>query len=532
MSGAVEGQVSRKVNIFELPALRLRYATLSAKKEMPMPIFTPGRRWQPAYSPFKQESLGSKLMEDLEYMIKGPLFGCRMCGNCMLQETAFICPMECPKGLRNGPCGGSTPEHCYVDKTRPCIWYKIFERSFMMGREERLLEVLPPLDWEKVGEETWKDVAAEVKKNGTGKVLKSIALNWGDNRWKTWELIFRNVRQPEWWQGDAEYHTPKYEAPVSNLEKQLKAGEFVVACEIAPPLSMSTKKLVENINLVKSYVTAINFTDNASATPRMTSWACSKFAIENGAEPVMQIAARDRTRASLQGEIIGATAMGVRNVLCVTGDSPVLAPRPRGRMDINDMDAIQMLWILRRMRDEGHYLDGREIKFPPKFFLGAAASPFASDPKFQALREQKKVNAGAQFFQTNLVYDVERMETWLNELTKRNILDKVFIMVGITPLKSAKMTHYMTQVPGVFVPESIIKRMEDAEAKGGPPAAQEEGVKIALEIVTKVKALYGHGIHGLHIMPVGWEDIVPRIVTEADLLPKGFVKPEAQKIPA
>jgi methylenetetrahydrofolate reductase (NADPH) len=237
----------------------------------------------------------------------------------------------------------------------------------------------------------------------------------------------------------------------------------------------------------------------------------------------MQIAARDRTRASLQGEILGASALGVRNVLCVTGDSPILAPRPRGRMDINDLDAIQMIWILRRMRDEGHYLDGREIKFPPKFFLGAAASPFASEPKFQALREHKKVDAGAQFFQTNLVYDPERMEIWLNELAKHNILDKVYIMIGITPLKSAKMTHYMTEVPGVYVPKAVIERMDAAEAKGG---AQEEGVKIALEIIEKIKGK--QGIHGLHIMPVGWEDVVPRIVTEAGLLPKKVEKDAVQ----
>jgi methylenetetrahydrofolate reductase (NADPH) len=226
----------------------------------------------------------------------------------------------------------------------------------------------------------------------------------------------------------------------------------------------------------------------------------------------------------MQGENHGATDLGVLNVLCVTGDSPELSPKPRGRIDINDMDAIQMIWILRRMRDEGHYLDGREIKFPPKFFLGAAAAPFASDPKFQAIREHKKVNAGAQFFQTNLVYDPDRMEVWLNELAKRNILDKVYIMIGITPLKSAKMAHYMTQVPGVFVPDVLLKRMDEAE-KGGPTAMQEEGVKIALEIIERIKKLKGQGIHGLHIMPVGWEDIVPRIVTEAGLLPSGFVAP-------
>ena len=484
-----------------------------------MSIFTPGRRWQPAYTPFKREPLGRRLLASTEIIIKGPLFGCRMCGNCLLQETAFICPMECPKGLRNGPCGGSTPESCYVDKTRPCIWYKIFDRSFRMGRQEKLMEVLPPLDWEKVGTETWADVVEQVNKMGTGKVVKGLTSS--ASRAQTWDGVFRPVRQPAWWQGDAEHHAPRSNEPVSELERRLRAGEFVVACEIAPPLSTSTNKLGSNIDLVKSYVSAINFTDNASATPRMSSWACSKVAIDRGTEPVMQIAARDRTRAGLQGEILGASALGVRNILCVTGDSAVLAPSPRGRMDINDLDAIQMLWILRRMRDEGRYLDGREIKFPPKIFLGAAASPFASDPKFQALREHKKVNAGAQFFQTNLVYDIERMEIWLNELAKRDILDKVYILVGITPLKSLKMARYMTEVPGVWVPDGILKRMETADTAGN---AQEEGVQIALELACKIKGYEKQGIHGLHIMPVGWEDIVPRIVTEAGLarsIPQG-----------
>lgn len=482
-----------------------------------MPIFTPGRRWQPAYSPFKKESPGERALGNFEYVIKGPLFGCRMCGNCLLQETAFICPMECPKGLRNGPCGGSTSERCYVDETRPCIWHKIYERSFKLGHEDRLLEVLPPLDWEKVGAGSWKDIFTTAKKIGAGRVMKGLVFNRGEERRKTLDLIFRTVRQPDWWKGDAEYHAPGYSESVSDLETRLKAGEFVVACEITPPLGASTKKLAENVNFVRPYVAAINFTDNASSTPRMTSWGCSKIAIENGAEPVLQIAARDRTQATLQGEILGAAALGVRNVLCVTGDSPVLGPHPRGRMDINDLDAIQMLWILRRMRDERHYLDGREIKFPPKFFLGAAASPFASEPKFQALREHKKVNAGAQFFQTNIVYDMERFEIWLNEIARRGILDKVYIMVGVTPLKSLKMTQHMVKLPGVHIPPALLRRMEDAEKNGN---AQEEGVQIALETIEKIKGYEKQGIHGLHIMPVGWEEIIPRIVTEAGLLPR------------
>jgi len=131
-----------------------------------MPGFTPGRRWQPPFYPFKKDNFKGRVLEAVERAVKGPLFGCRMCGNCLLQETAFICPMECPKGARNGPCGGSTEEHCYVDESRPCIWYKIYDRSFKMGRQEMLLEVLPPLDWDKVGTETWGDVTRQIKKVG------------------------------------------------------------------------------------------------------------------------------------------------------------------------------------------------------------------------------------------------------------------------------------------------------------------------------------------------------------------------------
>jgi methylenetetrahydrofolate reductase (NADPH) len=479
-----------------------------------MPLLTPGRRWQPPFMPFKRESAGNRLLVSLEIIVKGPIWGCRMCGNCLLQETSFICPMECPKGIRNGPCGGSIPDRCYVDETRPCIWYAIYERAFRLGRQEMLMEVLPPLDWEKTGGETWGDVFEQVKKIGVRKALGGLINRDSSTRSTTWDSIFRPVRQPEWWQGDAEYHPPKYSEPVSGLERRLKAGEFVITAEVQPPMTVSTNKLCNNVALVKPFVAAVNFTDCPSATPRMSSWACSAMAIQNGVEPVMQVAARDRTRIGLQAEIIGATALGIRNILCLSGDSMKLAPSPRGRMDIVDLDSVQMLWILRRMRDEGKYLDGREMKYPPKFFLGAAASPFASEPKFQAIREQKKVNAGAQFFQTNLVFDTDRLEVWLNELAKRNILDKVFILVGVTPLKTLKMANYMqNEVPGVVIPESVIRRMEAAE-KGGN--ASEEGIQIALELIGNIKVK--QGVNGIHIMAVGWEEIVPRIVRDSNLL--------------
>ncbi len=465
----------------------------------------------------------------MELWVKSPLFGCRMCGNCILQETAFICPMECPKGVRNGPCGGSTADHCYVDETRPCIWYQIYDRAFRMQRQEMLLEVMPPLDWDKVGGETWGDVIEQVRKVGPSKVFGGLLSRDTAVRAKTWDAVFRPVRQPDWWQGDSSYHPPAYVEPVSQLERRLKAGEFVVTAEVAPPVSAKLDRLRQNIASLKPYVAALNFTDSPSAVPRTASWACSAIALQLGAEPVMQVAARDRTRVGFQSEVMGAADLGIRNILCISGDSMNMAPAPRGRLDIVDMDAIQMLWILRRMRDEGRYLDGRPIKTTPQYFLGAAASPSASEPRFQALREHKKVNAGAQFLQTNLVYDIPRMESWLNELAKRGVIDKVYILIGVTPLKSLKMARYMHQdIPGVKIPAVLMKRMEAAEAAGN---AQEEGVQIALELIERIKCYRGEGVHGLHLMAVGWEEIVPRIVTEADLLPSDFAGTEPKVEP-
>jgi methylenetetrahydrofolate reductase (NADPH) len=482
-----------------------------------MPGLTPGPRWQPAYIPFKKQDFGDRALQVLEHAVKGPLFGCRMCGNCLLQETALICPMECPKGLRNGPCGGSTSAYCYVDETRPCVWYKIYERSFQYGRQELLLEVLPPLDWEKVGQDSWRDIFRNISKLGWRKTVGGLFSRSKHIRTSTLDGIFRPVRQPDWWQGDAEYHPPAYSEPASGLERRLVAGELVVTCELTSPLSSYTGNLIATMENVKPLVTALNFTDNASAMPRMSSSACCQVALQQGSEPVLQISARNRSRSNLQSEVIGVSALGIRNILCVTGDSARLSPSPRESMEINDLDAIQMLWILRRMRDEGKYLGGREIKCPPKYFLGAAASPFSSNPKFQALREQKKVNAGAQFFQTNLVYDINGMETWLNELAKRNVLDKVYILIGVTPLKSLKMAGVLSKVPGVYLPKAILQRMEAADQAGN---AREEGVQVALELIQKIKMYHRQGVNGIHLMPVGWDEIIPRIIMEAELLPR------------
>lgn len=479
-----------------------------------MSLFSP-RRYQAPFRPMRrkeEDNLPIRVFTAAEGLIKSAMFSCRMCGNCILQETAFICPMTCPKGLRNGLCGGATPEACEVDETRPCTWYKIYERSEKMGRNHKLLEINAPLDGDRVGRETWLDVVRVWREEEESPQL--IDLFRDREKWEEdWERVFYKVRQPDWWQGDSKYHAPEYDEPISLLEANLRTGEFTSTAEIAPPLSVSPHVISKKVGWINEYVPAANFTDNASATPRMGSIASSKVCLDAGMEPVMQLQARDRSRAVIESDALGAAGLGIRNILCLTGDHHRFGPTPMIKPDQFDLDAVQMLWMLRRMRDQGIYIDGRPIKNRPQFFLGAAASPFGADPRFEAIRAEKKINAGAQFIQTQPVFDYDRFLEWLEALDKRDLLDKVYILAGITPMKSAGAAHFMSgDVPGVVIPETLIKRMDNAGDKEGQ---QEEGVTIALEIIEKLHNT--KGVSGLHIMAIHWESIVPRLVEDAGL---------------
>ena len=444
-----------------------------------------------------------------ERVVKGPLFGCRMCGNCLLQETAFICHMECPKGIRNGPCGGVNNGYCYVDPSRRCVWHLIYERSRRMHREHKLLEVLPPVDWDRAGTETWGEVVRKVREAGLRNIILPSARKGKSIGATLEEKVFRPIRQPQWWRGDSEYHPPAVAEPQSRLESELRSGRFVITAEVQPPLGAATAKLEEKISLVKPYVTAINFTDGSSAIPRMSSAACSAVAASLGAEPVMQISARDNTRNSLQSQAIGANALGIHNILCLSGDSPRVGPTPRGNLNIIDIDSVQMLWILRRMRDEGTYLDGREIKNRPRLFLGAAAAPMAQEPALQVIRDRKKINAGAQFLQTNLVFDPDMLDPWLGHLDKEGLLDRVYILVGISPLRSMNLARYLNDnIPGVTIPGAVMKRLADAGDR-----FQEESIAITVENIKRLREK--HGVSGVHLMPMGWEAAIPQIMERA-----------------
>ena len=479
-----------------------------------MSVFSP-RRYQAPFKPVRrdEETIPLRLFTAFEQGMKSALFSCRMCGNCILQETAFICPMTCPKGLRNGLCGGASPEHCEVDPSRPCTWYKIYERAERLGRTDRLLEINAPLDGSRVGHETWLDLVRIYRERDAGPRVSDFFGN-REKFNEDWDAFFYAVRQPDWWQGDALYHAPAYDQPVSLLEANLRTGDFVTTAEIAPPLGASGKIIHKKAGWLKGLVAAANFTDNASASARMNSMASSRICLETGLEPIMQLQARDRSRVVIESDAMGAAGLGIRNILCLSGDHHRFGPAPMTKPDQFDMDAVQVLWMLRRMRDDGIYLDGRSIKQRPEFFLGAAGSPFGAPPRFEAIRAEKKVNAGAQFIQTQPVFDYDRFLEWVEALDKRNLLDKVYILAGLIPLKSARAAHFMADdVPGVVIPPEIIARMD---AAGDDKAAQAEtGVTIALEMIEKLKNT--PGISGMHIMAVHWEDIVPRLVEDGSL---------------
>lgn len=472
-----------------------------------MPLFAP-RPFQRAYSPVERPTLWMRFVLFFESLVKRLLFGCRMCGNCILQETAFICPMACPKGLRNGPCGGSTSECCYVDRTRPCVWYRINERAERWGLTDRLDEVQAPLDWSRVGRSTWLDVWHRFVELG-GNVTTFLTRR--KDAIELTERAFEEIRIPEWWRFEESSFRREEREPVSGLEDALRRGEMVVTAECTPPASSSTKLIEKRLSSWRGLVDAVNFTANPAATARMNSLSCSVVALELGIEPVLQVAARDLGRNSLQSEILGAAALGVRNVLSITGDHSRLGPRPMGRLEPLDLDSLQQLYVMRKMRDEGRFLDGREIRTPPQLFLGAAASPFSSEIAFQVRREAKKVQAGAQFLQTQCVFDIERFERWIDELGRTGVLEDVRVLVGITPLKSYRAANFMNErVPGITIPDEVIQRIRGAEN------TKEEGLRIALETMDRLRC--HPGVSGFHIMAVGWEKIVPRLIEESGLI--------------
>lgn len=467
-------------------------------------------RLRPAFHPSIRQRPLARLATTIERRVKRLLLGCRMCGNCLLFETAFICHMSCPNGIRNGPCRGSSPNRCFVDPTCECTWLRIYQRAERQGNLDRLLEINAPLDSRRVGCETLLTAYECWHRRNQGPHLRDLIRNRA-RFISDWEAFRYELRQPDWWQGDSQYHPPAYTEAASKLEAVLRSGRFAISAEIAPPMEPTGARIAQVARCLKNCVHTANFVDNPLGVPRMSGLACALHSLENDVEPVLQLQTRHRSRHDFQAEVVGANAVGVRNILCLSDDIGRLGPGPSPRPKLSDIDAVQAVWMLRRLRDEGADVDGGTVEHRPRYFLGASASPYAALPCYEAIITEKKINAGAQFLQTLPIFDRTRFVEWLEALDKRSLLDKAYLMPTVALLKSPRHARFMAnEIPGVYVPPPIMARIENAAD------AREEGVQIALDLIEELKGV--GGIHGLHISAPGQEEVVPRLVNETGLI--------------
>ena len=300
----------------------------------------------------------------------------------------------------------------------------------------------------------------------------------------------------------------------SKLEKILSQGHLAVTSEVGPPRGSDPKAITKKAEMIKDYVDAINITDNQTSVTRLCSLASCIHLKLMGLEPILQMVVRDRNRIALQSDILGAASFDINNVLCLSGDHQIFGDNPQGQ-NVFDIDSMQLIQMVRLMRDEGKFLGGDEISRPPQMFVGAAANPFADPFEIRVPRLAKKVAAGVEFIQTQCIYNLEKFEQWMKGARDRGLHEKIHILAGVTPLKSAGMAKYMkNRVPGMDVPDEVVKRMSDA-----PKEKQaEEGIKICIESIQRLKEV--EGVHGFHIMAIEWEEKVPEIVEKAGLLPR------------
>ena len=302
----------------------------------------------------------------------------------------------------------------------------------------------------------------------------------------------------------------------SRLERVLRSGRFAVTAELNPPDSADPQEVYEAAVVLSQVCDGINATDASGAHCHMSSVAICALLIRAGYEPVFQVSCRDRNRIAIQGDLLGAAAMGVRNVLCLTGDDVTVGDQPEAKR-VFDLDSIQLLRTAVVLRDKGMFLSGRKLTVPPQLFLGAAANPFAPPFDWRPLRLAKKIEAGAQFIQTQYCFDMPRFRTFMAKVRDLGLHEKVFILAGVGPLRSAKTAEYMrTKVPGVHIPDEVVERLKNA-----PKGKQlEEGKKICVEIIQQMREI--EGIAGVHVMAYRQEELVAEIIEEAGLLPRPF----------
>ena len=300
----------------------------------------------------------------------------------------------------------------------------------------------------------------------------------------------------------------------SNLEKVLKAGHFAFTGEVGPPRGTDVEAVKKKAGYLKGKVDSVNITDNQTAMVRMSSWAASMILLSEGLEPNYQMVCRDRNRLAMQSDILGASAHGIKNMLCLSGDHQQFGDHPQAK-GVFDIDSMQLINMVKKMRDDGKFLGGADIDSPPEIFIGAAANPFADPFEWRVHRLAKKINAGADFIQTQCIYNMEKMREWIKQANDMGLTEKVYILAGVTPMKGLGMARYMkNNVPGMDVPDEIINRLKGVDKK----KQADEGIKMACEQIEEFKEM--KGVAGVHLMAIEWEHKVPEIAELAKVLPR------------
>ncbi|MEZ4866723.1 MAG: methylenetetrahydrofolate reductase [Caldilineaceae bacterium] len=298
----------------------------------------------------------------------------------------------------------------------------------------------------------------------------------------------------------------------SRLERVLRSGRFAVTAELNAPDSANPEDVYRNALVLAEVCDAINATDGSGANCHMSSLGCCALLTRAGYEPVFQVSCRDRNRIAMQGDLLGAAALGIKNVLCLTGDDVTAGDQPEAKR-VFDFDSLQLLRTARIMCDHGVFLSGRKLTTPPRFFLGAAANPFAPPFDWRPLRLAKKIEAGADFVQTQYCFDLPRLQQYMQRVRDLGLHEKVYLLIGVGPLRSERVAEFMrTKVPGVWIPDAVVERM----AKTPKQQQAEEGKRICIEFIQQVREI--EGVHGVHIMAYRQEETVAEIVERAGLL--------------
>lgn len=306
----------------------------------------------------------------------------------------------------------------------------------------------------------------------------------------------------------------------SNLERVLEAGHFAVTAELSPPASADFEVVRRKASLFKGYVDAVNVTDGQSAVVAMASWAACLIGKQEGLDPVVQMTCRDRNRIALQMDILGIAVFGVNNILCLTGESISFGDHPQAKA-VHDVDSVQLVQMVRNLRDGKRFQNGELIPGKePCLFIGAAANPFADAIEYEVIRLAEKVKAGADFIQTQAIYDIERFEKWMEMIQDSALHNKVKILAGITPLKSvAAARHMKAYIPGVDIPDELIERLRRIPKR---EQVLREGIKIAVETINRVRRI--EGVAGVHIMPLEWDESIPEVCKASGLYPRPFLE--------